>query len=136
MDRVARAASPYRRTTHVYQNLSNRIRRDEAGFTLVELLVVVVILGILAAIVVFSVRGLDDKGQEAACNAELNILMTAQETNFADHGTWLTDQDDLLAAGYIARRSVLYSIKPPVPPSTTYSFDRLNTDCPAPPLPA
>jgi general secretion pathway protein G len=120
----------------VYENLSNRIRRDEAGFTLVELLVVVIILGILAAIVVFSVRGLNDKSQEAACSADLTILMTAQETNFAEHGTWLTDQDDLMAAGYLAERSVLYSIKPPVAPSTTYSFDRLNTDCPAPPPPA
>ncbi len=32
-------------------------RREDRGFTLIELLIVIIILGILAAVVVFSVRG-------------------------------------------------------------------------------
>ena len=41
-----------------------KARKDEGGFTLIELLIVIVILGVLAAIVVFSVRGITDRGEE------------------------------------------------------------------------
>jgi type II secretory pathway pseudopilin PulG len=103
----------------------------------VELLVVVIILGILAAIVVFSVRGIDDKGREAACAADVNMLMSAQEANFAEHGTWATSPAELIAGGFIARPSAYYTITPPALPSTTYSFDLLpDVDCPDPPTPA
>jgi prepilin-type N-terminal cleavage/methylation domain-containing protein len=56
---------------------------DDEGFTLVELLVVIAILGILAGIVVFSVSGVGDKGQQAACKTEKATLQTAQEAYFA-----------------------------------------------------
>jgi prepilin-type N-terminal cleavage/methylation domain-containing protein len=56
---------------------------DDEGFTLVELLVVIAILGILAGIVVFSVSGVGDKGQAAACKTEKATLQTAQEAYFA-----------------------------------------------------
>jgi Tfp pilus assembly protein PilE len=97
---------------------------------------VVIILGILAAIVVFSVRGITDKSQSAACSTDLNMLVTAQETNFAQNSTWATTQTALRDAGFIARLSNLYDITAPVAPSTTYSLSRLEPDCPAPPTPA
>ena len=49
------------------------------GFTLIELLVVIVILGILAAVVVFAVGGITDKGQGAACQTEAKTVRTAAE---------------------------------------------------------
>jgi prepilin-type N-terminal cleavage/methylation domain-containing protein len=51
----------------------------DAGFTLVELLVVVVILGVLAAVVVFAVGGSTDRAQDSACAAERSSLETAVE---------------------------------------------------------
>ena len=45
------------------------VEEKDKGFTLVELLIVIVILGILATIVVFAVRGITDKGQKSACAA-------------------------------------------------------------------
>jgi prepilin-type N-terminal cleavage/methylation domain-containing protein len=116
----------------VYQRLSERLNRDESGFTLVELLVVVIILGILAAIVVFSVRGVNDKSQEAACNADLHMLMSAQEANFAMNGSWAHSQAELMDAGFIAKPSTYYTIKPPVPPLVTYRLE-FDPVCPEPP---
>lgn len=58
-------------------------RRNDNGFTLIELLIVIVILGILAAIVAFSVRGIVDRGDASACKAEVKTIATAEEANYA-----------------------------------------------------
>ena len=58
------------------------------GFTLIELLVVIVILGILAAVVVFSVRGITDKGDSSACKAQVNTIETAVEAYRAQYGAY------------------------------------------------
>ena len=60
-------------------------KRDK-GFTLVELLIVIVILGILATVTVFAVRGITDKGQTSACNTDKATLQTATESYFAQFG--------------------------------------------------
>jgi general secretion pathway protein G len=114
----------------MYQNLVKRINRDEKGFTLVELLVVIVILGILAAIVVFSVRGITDKGKTSACKTDLNMLVTAEEANFAQNNTWV-DMATLKTNGFIARVSDYYSVAPVTP--GTYAVTRLDTACPVAP---
>ncbi|HWJ08752.1 MAG TPA: prepilin-type N-terminal cleavage/methylation domain-containing protein [Nocardioides sp.] len=58
-------------------------RREDRGFTLIELLIVIIILGILAAIVVFSVRGISDRGDESACKTEIRTVETAYEAAVA-----------------------------------------------------
>jgi prepilin-type N-terminal cleavage/methylation domain-containing protein len=58
------------------------------GFTLIELLVVIVILGILAAVVVFAVSGIQDKGQKSACLTEARTVRTAQESYYAQSGSY------------------------------------------------
>jgi general secretion pathway protein G len=61
--------------------------QKDRGFTLVELLIVIVILGILATVTVFAVRGITDKGQENACEVERRTVETAIEAYFADTGS-------------------------------------------------
>ena len=64
---------------------------DEKGFTLIELLVVIVILGILAAVVVFSVGGITDRGKVNACKASKATLLTASEAYNAKNDAYAVD---------------------------------------------
>ena len=64
-------------------------RRPDAGFTLIELLIVIVILGVLATVTVFAVRGIADQGEASACASELRVLTTAEES-YSGH-TRITD---------------------------------------------
>jgi len=60
--------------------------RDEAGFTLIELMIVIVILGVLAGIVIFAVGGIQDTGKLAACKSDLKTVSVAVEAYQAKHG--------------------------------------------------
>ena len=61
--------------------------KQDKGFTLVELLIVIVILGILATVTVFAVRGITDQGQDSACAADQKTLEVAVEAWYAQNGT-------------------------------------------------
>jgi prepilin-type N-terminal cleavage/methylation domain-containing protein len=72
-------------------------RAAEGGFTLIELLIVIVILGILAAIVVFAVGGITDRGNTSACKSDVKTVEVAEEAYFAKNGSY-TDIPTLVTA--------------------------------------
>jgi prepilin-type N-terminal cleavage/methylation domain-containing protein len=77
---------------------------QDRGFTLVELLIVIVILGILATVTVFAVRGIADKGQKNACLADKKTLEIAVETYYASGvGAPGTATEALLQSGGLIR---------------------------------
>jgi prepilin-type N-terminal cleavage/methylation domain-containing protein len=73
-----------RRSSMESRRDTRRRRRGEAGFTLVEVLMVVAILAILAAIVLPNFTGLLSGSQSSASDAELNIVQTAVDAKMAD----------------------------------------------------
>lgn len=91
---------------------TTQARRDK-GFTLVELLIVVVILGILATVTVFAVRGITDKGQQSACDTDKRVMETAVETWYADQSS-ITAGDPteagLVTAKFLRSQSALYGV--------------------------
>ncbi len=82
---------------------------DDRGFTLVEILIVIVILGVLAVVTVFAVRGITDKGHENAEAGDLRTIETGIEAYWVDHDA-TPSEADLVTAGYLRDESKMHDI--------------------------
>ncbi len=63
---------------------------NRKGFTLIELLIVVVIIGILAAIAIPKFANTKEKAYIASMKSDLRNLVNAEESYFADYVTYGT----------------------------------------------
>lgn len=86
-----------------------RQMKNDEGFTLVELLIVIVILGILAAVVVVAVSGISDRGQASACKTDGSSLRTAQEAYWAKTGTY-GNETALKSGGFLGTVSGFHDV--------------------------
>ena len=64
-------------------------KRTEGGFTIVELLIVIVVIGILAALVLNTFSGIQERARDTARRTDINSLATQLEVYYADHGAYL-----------------------------------------------
>jgi general secretion pathway protein G len=74
-----------------------RLIRNQAGFTLIELMVVIIILGLLAAIVMPRVVGETDKARYEQAKVQMRILEDSLKRYKLDSGVYPTTEQGLEA---------------------------------------
>lgn len=75
-------------------------RPADAAFTLIEILIVIVVLGLLAAIVVFAVGGTRDDTVSSLCRTDVRAIQTAAESVFTSTGSYPGNEAGLLASAH------------------------------------
>ena len=65
-------------------------RINKKGFTIVELLIVIVVIGILATLVITAYSGIQQKARNSKRQTDVNALQTALEGFHTDKGYYLS----------------------------------------------
>ena len=76
-------------------------RKKEAGFTLVELMIVMAIIGVLAVVAIPSYVGAVRQAREAVLREDLHVLRAAIDSYTADKQKAPQSLQDLVSDGYI-----------------------------------
>jgi prepilin-type N-terminal cleavage/methylation domain-containing protein len=84
--------------------------QSRKGFTLIELLIVVVIIGILAAIAIPKFANTKEKAYIASMKSDLRNLITAQEAYFSDNNSTYASSTGALSTTYKASSGVTVTV--------------------------
>jgi len=74
---------------------------NRKGFTLIELLIVVVVIGVLAAIAIPKFANTKEKAVKSSMISDLKNLATAQEAFYADSSHYATTYGTTVATGQV-----------------------------------
>ena len=114
-------SSPEVQTLNTTRPLSRNPAKKQRGFTLIELMVVLAIIGILAALVVPSVLGRADDARVTAARTDVGNLAQALKLYKLDNQRFPTAEQGLQAL--VVRPSA-----EPVPPNWKSYLDKLPAD--------
>ncbi|MBV8580776.1 MAG: prepilin-type N-terminal cleavage/methylation domain-containing protein [Candidatus Eremiobacteraeota bacterium] len=92
-------------------------RRSEQGFTLIELMIVVAIIAILAAILIPNFVNARSQAQTAACESNLRAIATALELYYADNQVYPTASSVSVAPALLTANGVTYLNNTPRDPA-------------------
>jgi general secretion pathway protein G len=70
--------------------------RGDGGFTMIELIIVVAVVGILASIVVFAMQNQQAKTLRGACTVDAHVVLSAQEARRTLQGSFAPDVASLV----------------------------------------
>ncbi|MDP4170419.1 MAG: prepilin-type N-terminal cleavage/methylation domain-containing protein [Bacillota bacterium] len=94
------------------QRLKNKVK-DQRGLTLIELLAVIVILGIIAAIAIPSVLGIIDNTKKDAHVANAQELVSAARVAVSQNTSLQGTGTEYLTLGYLVGQNLLDTVKDP-----------------------
>jgi general secretion pathway protein G len=66
------------------------IRKKNSGFTIIELLIVIIVIGILATLVIVTYNGIQQKARNTKRNTDINAIQGQVEAYFAQNGKYPT----------------------------------------------
>ena len=90
--------------------LTKMMKKNE-GFTLIELMIVIAIIGILAAIAIPQFSAYRQRSYNSSANADLRNAATAQEAYYVDKMTYTTVEGDLVGTyGLFTSKGVVFTI--------------------------
>jgi general secretion pathway protein G len=78
-----------------------KVRRQDAGFTLMELMIVMAIIGILATLAIPSFVGAMKSAREAVLREDLHVMRAAIDSYTMDKQKAPQSLDDLIESGYL-----------------------------------
>jgi type IV pilus assembly protein PilA len=78
----------------------SRIMKKDEGFTLIELMIVIAIIGILAAIAIPQFSAYRTRSYNSAAESDLRNAATAQEAYYVDNQTYEQTPTNLVGATY------------------------------------
>ena len=81
-------------------------KRGQKGFTLIELMIVIAIIGILAAIAIPQFTAYRQRGYNASANADVKNAYTAAQAYFSDNPAGTPSLDNLKAYGFNQTKDV------------------------------
>jgi general secretion pathway protein G len=100
------------------------------GFTLIELMVVLTIIGLLLAVVVPDYMGRAKRAEEAALQQDLAVMRDALDKHFADAGKYPRTLDELVSKRYLrsipkdpVAQSASWVVVPPADPQKGGVYD-------------
>src|SRR6201993_494731 len=73
-----------------FKNLKQRLQADRSGFTIVELLIVIVVIGILAGLVIVTYNGVQQKARDTERTTDIKALQGQLEAYQAQNGKYPT----------------------------------------------